>query len=59
MERKVLAVALVLLIILDTVLLVGNIVEKNWPMALGNILIDGMFVFMLFIGYKSASKGKK
>lgn len=59
MERKVLGAALVLSILLDTALLIGNIVEKNWPMALGNLLIDGMFVFVLYIGYKSTMKGKK
>jgi hypothetical protein len=59
MERKILAAALVLSILLDTALLVGNIIAKNWPMSLGNLLIDGMFVYVLYIGYKSASKRKQ
>ena len=58
MERIILGIALVVSVILNTTLFIGNIVAKNWPMALGNLLIDGMFVFILYIGYKSTAKGK-
>ncbi len=58
MERIILGIALVVSVLLNTTLFIGNIVAKNWPMALGNLLIDGMFVFILCIGYKSTAKGK-
>ena len=58
MERIILGVALILSILLNSALLVGNIVAKNWPMVIGNVLIDGMFVYVLYIGYKSTTKGR-